>query len=653
VGRYAQQRGRVEDSEDLQRILALPRRQPQDLPQLVAEMSAWLRQPTADPAKHVLREAQALALYELAAFGELFAPIKCGGGKTLVSLLAAQVLPFRRPLLLLPSALIERTQRDAARLSEHWRIWLPRLMGYQSLSRKAQAAALEAYSPDCIISDESHFLANLEHAGVARRVGRYLAVHPDCVYVDMSGTAIGKDFRKYQHRLAWSHGTDSPLPIVRAEVERWQAAVYPAQGAQGCSPGALVDAFPPDPAAPDQSLSASIVQWIRDTPGVVGTDDVGCGASLEYSLWRPELPKTLQAAIDKVRSTECRPDGVDLLDDFAGVSQTVNQMALGFWYRWEPAAPPAWLAARKAWWRFVRDVLGDHEEAPHCAKCGRVGAACCGAGTVNVPLDTELQVRLAYPRVAAEWMALRPSFVPNSVPVWETSAVIEQMAAWARGEVMAEFDTEIGNRKNTKTAKSSGLEDADQDTLTRAVHGLPPDKQRALRLALDKSWTSPGQETGQAQDKRLNKPRTASLPGVTGSIIWTRYRAVGLALEVLGVPYFGQNAKTATGPRAGLHVELAKPADGPICASIRSCGTGQNLQPWNRNLVTTLVNYEMAEQLISRTHRPGQEADTVYVDWIRAVPEHTDTLRQCRQDADLMTEQGDPQRLSIGTWVKE
>lgn len=613
-------------------------------------MSAWLRQPAADPAKHVLREAQALALYELAAFCALFAPIKCGGGKTLVSLLAAQVLPFRRPLLLLPSALIERTQRDAARLSEHWRIWLPRMMGYQSLSRKAQAAALEAYSPDCIISDESHFLANLEHAGVARRVGRYLAAHPDCVYVDMSGTAIGKDFRKYQHRLAWSHGTDSPLPIVRAEVERWQAAVYPAQGAQGCSPGVLTAAFPQDPAAPDQSLSASIVQWIRDTPGVVGTDDVGCGASLEYSLWRPELPKALQAAIDKVRSTECRPDGVDLLDDFAGVSQTVTQMALGFWYRWEPAAPPPWLAARKAWWRFVRDVLGDHEEAPHCAKCGRVGAACCGAGTVNVPLDTELQVRLAYPRVAADWMALRPSFVPNSVPVWETSAVIEQMAAWARGEVMAEFGTEIGNRKNTKNAKSSG-----GNGLDRTGSGL--EAGQGLDSAPD--------GTGQAQDKRLNKPRTASLPGVHGchgSIIWTRYRAVGLALEVLGVPYFGQNAKTATaataataatGPRAGLHVELAKPADGPICASIRSCGTGQNLQPWNRNLVTTLVNYEMAEQLISRTHRPGQEADTVYVDWIRAVPEHTDTLRQCRQDADLMTEQGDPQRLSIGTWVKE
>src|SRR5687767_11129785 len=85
VGRFSQHmraaNGAVEDSPDLQRILALPwRTMDMSIDDIVREMSALLRQ-DPDDTTHVLRPAQALALLELAQLGALCAPIKCGGGK--------------------------------------------------------------------------------------------------------------------------------------------------------------------------------------------------------------------------------------------------------------------------------------------------------------------------------------------------------------------------------------------------------------------------------------------------------------------------------------------------------------------------------------------------------------------------------------------
>jgi hypothetical protein len=156
--------------------------------------------------------------------------------------------------------------------------------------------------------------------------------------------------------------------------------------------------------------------------------------------------------------------------------------------------------------------------------------------------------------------------------------------------------------------------------------------------------------TGQAQDTSQDGTKQVldklAPPSLRASIIWTRYRAVGVALERLGLPYYGLNGLDSQ----GRYVEQAD-GDAPIVASIRSCGTGCNLQAFNRNLVLTQPGQAGAvEQLISRTHREGQQADTIYCDWIRSIPEHAETLRELRKQADRLTAQGDKQRLSIGTW---
>lgn len=62
-----------------------------------------------------------------------------------------------------------------------------------------------------------------------------------------------------------------------------------------------------------------------------------------------------------------------------------------------------------------------------------------------------------------------------------------------------------------------------------------------------------------------------------------------------------------------------------VCLSVKSHGTGLNLQAWAQNLVLTPSSSGLEwEQLIGRTHRPGQLEDEVWV----SVLAHTDAFRQ-------------------------
>src|SRR5678816_4636049 len=100
-----------------------------------------------------LRPIQALALVEAAETGGLFAPIRVGGGKTLLSLLLPVVLGAERPLLLLPAKLIEKTRRAMHALQQHWRIARhTRLVSYELLGRAQAAELLDRFEPDLIIA---------------------------------------------------------------------------------------------------------------------------------------------------------------------------------------------------------------------------------------------------------------------------------------------------------------------------------------------------------------------------------------------------------------------------------------------------------------------------------------------------------------------
>lgn len=125
------------------------------------------------------------------------------------------------------------------------------------------------------------------------------------------------------------------------------------------------------------------------------------------------------------------------------------------------------------------------------------------------------------------------------------------------------------------------------------------------------------------------------------AILWFSSTAIGEELERIGFPTFGAGTEQPSDRLS--HVAL----------SMHAHGTGKNLQAWAENLlIEPPLSEQLAEQVLARTHRPGQPADTVYVD----MPEQTwatrAKLHTLRRKARYLEETGvQSQRLCYGTWT--
>lgn len=92
------------------------------------------------------------------------------------------------------------------------------------------------------------------------------------------------------------------------------------------------------------------------------------------------------------------------------------------------------------------------------------------------------------------------------------------------------------------------------------------------------------------------------------------------------------------------------------CAvSIWSHATGMNLQSFSHNLI--LAPFQSGtrwEQLLGRTHRPGQESDTVEVQVYTHVARFVELLRGAHAQSEYIQQTtGQPQKLLQATWAKE
>lgn len=113
----------------------------------------------------------------------------------------------------------------------------------------------------------------------------------------------------------------------------------------------------------------------------------------------------------------------------------------------------------------------------------------------------------------------------------------------------------------------------------------------------------------------------------SGAIIWYQFRAIGQRIaEKGGFPLYGAGAD------AGLATEKV------IVCSVQAQGTGKNLQHhYAESLILSLQpNGEIFEQLVGRTHRDGQTADEVSVDWFGHTAELVNAMEQVKRDAELV-----------------
>ena len=420
LGRILRSEG-VQDSDDVRRVLALDRR-PECPERLIDLLSSALR---LDPEAR-LRESQTSALRELYDVGGLFAPMRVGSGKTLVTLLAPTLLDAQRPVLLLPASLRNKTRVEFAEYRKQWRVRLPQIVSYEELGRPDREHRLVELAPDLLILDEAHRARNLS-AACSRRIARAVALlHP--TVCALSGTLVTDSVMDYWHILLWCLGERAPVPMTAAEAGRWSQALdreVPSLKRLGL--GAL------------EQLPGGFHEHMRSVRGVVPTPGSDCDASIEIDTWSPELPGELADVIKEVQVTRTRPDG-ELLED-TDVSDCLCQLACGFYYTWDPLPPEHWLGPRRAWNKYVRFVLEQH--LPGFDSPSQV------ANALDNPAAPQPPGAPGGRHLLSAWREVRDTFEPNVVPVWIDDTPLKLAAKrdgliWVRYRAAGERLAELG-----------------------------------------------------------------------------------------------------------------------------------------------------------------------------------------------------------------
>ncbi len=420
------------DSPELRRILTLPRRVWETdeienigtVEDLVAQLTAFCKTPQGSWVLHTL---QAKILQEAHDIGGCFCPVPVGDGKTIVTLLAPWVLQAERPLLVIPAKLRKKTYREFDKLSEHWKRHPDiQIVSYEKISRSGGTEYLAARNPDLFLFDEFHRLKN-KNAAVTRRFTAWMEEKPETKVIGLSGTVTDRSLRDFAHLLPWCLPPGLlPLPQTPLELEAWAAAVDEIKASEkrmAGSFGALVK-FCPDAATRVMFDRSDIRKGVRDriqqTPGVVASKGKPVNASLniEITLVEGYSSRTLRLAQGLLEGE--KPNGEPITDEDLSTRWRVTRtLTSGFWYTWDPMPPPEWMAARSAWKKTARSFLQRHlpglESEALVARAANVGKL------TSMAKDHY-----------GDWAAIRGTFKPNTVPVWEDDRMLRAIERWTK-----------------------------------------------------------------------------------------------------------------------------------------------------------------------------------------------------------------------------
>lgn len=423
----------VAKSEDFERIRNLPVRH------VTAERAArdnaafteLLRTPLGKVQGEKLIGLQGFVLRELCEStrpgkpGGSYTGIPVGGGKTLVSFLAPVVTEAKRPLLVIPASLRTKTITEYAKYARHWQAPNPAatIATYTEFTDDSAIDLFERLQPDFVMFDEADKLSNQE-GSCTKRFARWKA-KSGCGCWAATGTGTRFSIAQFSHLLTWSLEESSPVPINLDECESWASALdeRPAKffgPARRTRVGVLVDLAKGiedakiEGAATELALARLAFQTrLRSTSGVVIIDDDSCQQKLNIHMAAAPEDPTINEHFRDFRTDEVTPDGETLVDSLEIFSKE-QQLGAGLNLVWDPRPPDVWLAARRNFARFVRGKILATASSP-------------------APLDTPEAVAKRYkdhPIVRA-WKAIKPTFKPNSVPVWLSGSVVDYAAAWA------------------------------------------------------------------------------------------------------------------------------------------------------------------------------------------------------------------------------
>ena len=413
-------------TNDFERVRDLPRRdwQTEDLEQIAGYIED--RWGTGDMR---LRPTQAATIAEAVAYRGAFAQLPVGEGKTLISALAPAVLGAKRPVVFVPADLRAKTRREFAELAESWDIALPLVMGSNELGLKKNAEFLEQHEPDVIILDEAQEWRH-RRAGRVRRMNRYV-LGSEPVVIALSGTMAKKELLDYWHMLIWCRRGGAPVPMSWHQADEWHRAIDPHVLPQDAlAPGALLkleapaDYIEPDPLRAEwavdefrdnqESARARYRHRLEQTPGVIMVTSSDVDAAMRFHVREIKVPPSVALSLDTLDREWCLPSGEDLADK-TQLAAKMREIACGFYYKWDPAPPRAWLEARRVWNAYVRQTI-TYSRGRFDTE-GQVTEACIKAGA-------EADIAFHY------WLAVKETFKPNRVAVWLDDFLVRDALQW-------------------------------------------------------------------------------------------------------------------------------------------------------------------------------------------------------------------------------
>lgn len=314
-------------------------------------MHALFRRPCSSAS---LLDSQVVALADLCDAEGGFHSIDVGGGKTLISFLAPAIYECTDAVLLVPTALLEKTVREWNEYNSDWRLPPLRPVAIEHLSGIRGRGVLEELKPSLIVVDEAQaFKKQLMSRGAlsarTKRLGRYIAQTEPRI-VAMSGTFMSKSLTDAAHLAVWALGEQAPVPRNERTLVEWAKAVDPdVEDWERPRPGALEKW--------GEDVRAGVAARIWDTPGCVRWSGQGCPASLRITLVEVDLGAKVREAQSLLESSWVDPIG-RWLNLPVDVWRIRRQIAQGFVYYFDPPPPEHWTAARADCAAFIGGLRG-------------------------------------------------------------------------------------------------------------------------------------------------------------------------------------------------------------------------------------------------------------------------------------------------------
>jgi hypothetical protein len=613
------------------------------------------------PSDFRLRDVQIDGAFTYEQYGGMFGPIGAGHGKTILGLLIAKIglqkRGHQRACIMAPPEVFDQLVKtdlpDARRkiALDGIPFWVvtggPQqrlrtamqpgpgvfIYSYSSLSTKQGYEELMAIAPTLLIQDEAHYLATANSArtrrwnAVAAEIAQALAAGKykgSCTaakaeVIAMSGTITKKHVADYAHLARRCLRELSPVPIRDGAIAAFGNAVDADVSGEGMTEldmfrmqliitWAGEHGFYPlsEPNAEGvfrtrQEATREAYQLrLRSSPCVIATGDASVGCSLIISWSEPPRPRTPDAELmaelmRKVCVDMVTPDG-DVIDYGMHSFKWLWELSSGFY--------------NSLTWPTAERIVESHLRRGKVISLDEAKALLQGAKTHDKLLQ-------GYHR-QLRW------FLDGPIqPGCDTPMFVGQELTRRREGKPPKFTLPAELEKAYNKHKDAFFDDL-------PTKGGDPVRICSYKIDAAVEWC------------RAHAPQNKG----PGGLVWYHHPAVGNwlheKLEAAGIEH----------TMAGAGKNEAAYSLGLVIASYAHA-TGKNLQKQSRNLIVELRREaSLIEQLIARTHRPGQEADDVRVDVFVSNGFDLALFNAVLKDSDyIQSTTGNPQRLCYATYA--